>query len=440
MKNTSPYRLLRSLAAAAALAVYLPCAQAQAPVEIEIACFQGGYGIDFFEQCAREYEQEHPNVKIKLAGNPRIWEQLTPRFAAGTPPDVAWPGWGMNAWPLVFDGHFLPLDTYLDQPAHGDPRPWRETFMPSMLAKGQSEGKSYFIPYNLGAFGWWYNRKLFEANGWTAPKTYGEFLVLAEKMKAKGLAPVTFTGRYPAYPLRGFYLPWVISAGGLEVYTAAENLEPGAWKHPAFLRAAQTVIDLKKKEIFQTGCIGMNHTESQMEFLVGRAAMIPVGTWLYSEMKELLPAGFEMDFMLTPVYEDGKGEPSLIETAIDGFGWGVAAKSKHPDVGADFLRYMSSPAKAKAFLEQTGTLMGILIPGEVNPPPHLVTAARLAREAKRTWTGSINEWYPSMQTDLESAFLDLYNEEITPEQFVEECEEAATRIRNNPRIRKFKSQ
>ena len=61
-------------------------------VELDVACFQGGYGIDFFEKCAREYETGHPDVKVNIQGNPRIWEQLVPRFASNKVPDLCWPG------------------------------------------------------------------------------------------------------------------------------------------------------------------------------------------------------------------------------------------------------------------------------------------------------------------------------------------------------------
>ena len=55
---------------------------AGSPGEVEVASFQGGYGIDFFERAAREYEAKHPGVKIRVWGNPRVWEQLRPRFVA----------------------------------------------------------------------------------------------------------------------------------------------------------------------------------------------------------------------------------------------------------------------------------------------------------------------------------------------------------------------
>src|SRR5438552_6395609 len=115
--------------------------------EVEVASFQGGYGIDFFERAAREYEAKHPGVKLKVWGNPRVWEQLRPRFVAGSPPDLTYPGWGMDHWPLIYEGQVSPLDDALASPPAEGGGTWRDTFEPSLLRLGQYEGKQYMLPY-----------------------------------------------------------------------------------------------------------------------------------------------------------------------------------------------------------------------------------------------------------------------------------------------------
>jgi len=409
-------------------------------VELEIACFQGGYGLDFFLQCAREFEKLHPHVKVNLWGNPRVWDQLIPRFSAGTPPDLSWPGWGINMWALVFENQILQLDHYLQQPAYGVDKKWIDTFNPIIAAKGKFKGKYYIMQYNFDAFGIWYNINLFKKHGWNPPKTYEELLDLCEKIKQKNISPMTFTGRYPSYAIRGIYYPWVISWGGEEVYEKTFDMEPGAWKDPAFLKAAQCILEMKHKKNFQPGCIGMNHTESQMEFLVERAAMIPCGTWLHSEMRNLLPPDFKMGFFVCPGFKDGKGDPSAICAGGDGKAWIVPAKSKHPELAIEFLKYMSSPQKARQFMEQKGTLMAIKDLDTTNAPEYLKTPLRLVDESNYIWNPDHESWYPSFAASIKNAFLDLYNEIVTPEQFVEQLEKAAQNIRNDPSIQKFKKE
>jgi N-acetylglucosamine transport system substrate-binding protein len=195
---------------------------------------------------------------------------------------------------------------------------------------------------------------------------------------------------------------------------------------------------MKKLGNFQSGCIGMSHTESQMEFLVGRAAMIPCGTWLHSEMRELLPPDFEMEFMLCPHFADGKGDASLVAAGPDSKGWCIPAKAKHPDVAADFFRYMTAPSVVKRFVEEKGTLVAFRDLGEINAPEHLLKPLECVTRASRTWQADAHLWYPSFATEVINATRDLYNEMITPEEFVDLLEKAATRIREDPHIEKFR--
>lgn len=405
-------------------------------IELEVASFEGGYGLDFFEDAARQYEKTHPNVKIKVWGNPRIWEQLRVRFNQGDVPDLCWPGWGMDTWALVADGRVTEMDKYLDTNAYGRNVKWKDTFIPGMLDRGKLNGHYYIMPFNNNVFGWWYNVKMFKQHGWTPPKTYGELLTLCDKIKKAGVAPLTYQGKYPAYMIRGFMIPWVISSGGMQAYTDAQNLEPGAWKSPAFLQATRMMAELRDKGYFQKGAMGMTHTGSQMEFLLGKAAMIPCGTWLGSEMKTQIPPGFEMEYINPPVIEGGKGDPSVVSTGIET--WIIPKDAKHPDQAADFFKFMTSLDMARKFVVQKNTLMSIKGADETDLPKDLVAPARAMREAKTTYGTEFAEWYRKMNDGIEAAVADLLNGVTTPEQCCDAMEAAAEACRKDKSVPKHR--
>ena len=60
-----------------------------AVTELEIPVFAGGYGIAFYEETARQFEQQRPDVRVRVYGDPRIADQLRIRLIDGTPPDAA---------------------------------------------------------------------------------------------------------------------------------------------------------------------------------------------------------------------------------------------------------------------------------------------------------------------------------------------------------------
>lgn len=404
--------------------------------DLEVVAFKGGFGIDFYEQCAKEFQAKNPGLKIKLEGNPRTWEQLRPRFVGGNPPDLTFPGWGMDHWGLVEEGQLLALDDALKSPSADGKTPWGETFEPTLLKLGQRDGHQYMLPYYVMLYGWWHDPKVFAANGWKVPTTWDELLVLCEQIKSKGIAPITYQGQYPYYMVEGMLLPWCISSGGIEAANAAQNLEPGAWKSPAMLKAAQMIDELNTKGYFQKGATAMSHTEAQTEFLNGKAAMVPCGSWLYSEMKNVMPPGAQMEFMLPPVLTDGKGDKTAVLIGIEP--WMVPAAGKNPNAAVALFKSMTSLENAKKFVEQKGTLMSIKGSDEANLPDVLKVPAKVFRNAQSVFSNQYRQWYPEFEKELENALTSMLNKELTPEAFCDRVEAAAEKTRQDPAIKKYK--
>ena len=418
-----------------------PVAEAPAPVakptgKLEVVAFKGGYGIDFYQQAAKEFEGRNPGLSIEVTGNPKVWESLRPRMVAGTPPDLMFPGWGMDHWALVDEGQVLALDRALDGPADDGKGTWRETFDPNVLKLGQKDGKTYMLPLYTMVYGWWYDPGLFAANGWTPPRTYAELLTLSEKIKAKGIAPITYQGQYPYYMIEGMLLPWAASVGGTSAIDAAQNLQPGAWNSPAMLRSAEMIVELRDKGFFQSGATGMSHTEAQTGFLNRKAAMIPCGSWLESEMKETMPKGAKVAFFLPPVVEGGKGDPTMTIVRVEP--WMVPADAKNPDAAIAFYRYLTSLPKAKQFVQEKGTLMAIRGSDAGDLPESLRAPSQTVRAAKSLWSNRFRQWYPAFEKEIEGALTEMLNGG-TAQRFVDRCEAAAEKTRQDDSIKKYKA-
>ncbi|RYH93676.1 MAG: extracellular solute-binding protein, partial [Acetobacteraceae bacterium] len=322
----------------------------------------------------------------------------------GTPPDLMFPGWGMDHWALAEEEGLEPLDAALDGPpddgpGKDGPGKWRDTFEPALLKLGQLDGKQYVLPYYFNVMGWWYDPGVFKKHGWTPPSTYEELLALAPKIKAAGIAPITYQGQYPYYMVEGMLMPWAYSVGGQKAVDDAQSLEPGAWKSPAMLRAASMIAELKTKGFFQEGATGLSHTQSQQAFLEGKAAMIPCGTWLYSEMKKTMPAGSGMEYMLPPVVKGGAGDPKAILIGIEP--WMVPSGAKNKEGAIALFRYMTSLPVAKRFVEEKGTLMAIkgsdageLLPALVKP------SAAFKAAGTAVWSDQFRNWYPALEKEV----------------------------------------
>lgn len=402
------------------------------PVTVKV--FKGGYGDDFFIEAGEEYAKEH-NVEVKTEGDPRMWDRLRPDFVAGTPPDVSWPGWGFNYWQTVYDGQIEPMDAYLAMPPYGEESgTWRDSFDPELMKLGQYDGKQYLLPYHVNINGWWYNKTVFEKNGWTVPTTFEELLALGPKMKAAGVAPIAFQGKYPYYMLYGFIYPWAISSGGVQAWNDCQSLKPGAWKSEHILRAAKAVEQLRDAGFFLAGTNALDHIQSETQFLQGKAGMIPCGTWLYSEMQGSWPPGVVAEFMLPPVFADGKGDPTTVMVAIEPFV--IPSKGKNKDHGVNYFRYITSKDKALQFVEEKGTLMAIKGMEGAIYPENLRRPAEIFANAKSKWHSEYRFWYPELAQEAEKAMSALLEGKIGAQQFCDRLEAKAEETRNNPKIKK----
>jgi N-acetylglucosamine transport system substrate-binding protein len=402
---------------------------------IEVQTFKGGYDVDFFQKCAASYEKAHAGTKVQVDGNPRVWEQLQPRMVSGSPPDLMFPGWGMDHWALAEEGQVFDLTDALKSPG-ADGKPWGDSFESSLLKLGQLDGQQVTLPYYLMMYGWWYDPDVFAKNGWTVPKTFTELLVLAPKIKEKGIAPITFQGQYPYYLTYGMLMPWILSHGGEGALKACQNMEAGAWKSESVLAAAKMMEELRDKGFFQDGCISMSHTEAQQQFLNGKAAMVPCGTWLKAEMSKMMKPGTKLAFMRPPVIEGGKGDPSAIQVDIEP--WMVPTKAKDPNTAIDFFKHMTSLENAKAFVKEKGTLMAIKGSNEGEMPEELKIPAQMFKESNQVWAIQFRHWYKTFFKEMEDSITALVTKKLDAQGFCERLEKAAAAVRDDETIKKRK--
>ena len=407
-------------------------AQRTAGKEIEVSVFLGGYGLDFFQDVARSYERAHPGVKVSLWGDPRNIEKLRPRFLAGNPPDAFWAF--LPIWRLADGGALHALDKELDTPAYGQHVTWRESFLAGPLSTALVQGKTYFVPTDLSVFLIWYNVRMFREHGWRVPRTWPDFTDLCEKIKRAGIAPIAFQGRYPDYATP-ILLNLFQRKGGEGPLFALINIEKGAWLRPDLVKSARTLREMMVKGYFQPGCMGMTHTEAQMEFVNGRAAMVTCGTWLKAEMSNATPKGFEMSCFNYPAVPGGKGDPSVAGISL-GY-WCIPSKAANIKGGVDFLKWLTSLDNANKFCREKDTLFAVK-GADRYLAKELAPAVETIRRAKYTWVPMMSGWYPELAKRLGDGLASLMTGNITPEQFCRRMEEVSERIRRDPRTPKYR--
>lgn len=355
---------------------------------LDIPVLVAGYGAEFFEETAREFEKLRPGVTVRLYGDPRINDQVRTRVMAGEWPDATD---AVLLYPrLIAAGRIQNLETALDGPNwEGDAR-WRDTFRPGVLDRWSDQGGTgelagqeaqpaseavYGLPFAHAIWTIFYDKALFRRNGWEVPRTWDEFFLLCERMEAAGVAPLSLPGvtmRYGDAILRAAHHNLV----GDEGYAAYHALAPGTRSDPRFVRAADVLRRVATRHLIR-GWEGMTHTAAQIAFIDGRCAMTLSASWFANEMRGRLPEDFELGAMNLPVFADGITPVDTVQAQSGYYFLFRTGDAERERVTIDFFRFLTSRERARRFAALADAPVALVAATPEDYSPRMVETARL---------------------------------------------------------------
>ncbi|MEF2246025.1 ABC transporter substrate-binding protein [Paenibacillus sp. IITD108] len=324
-------------------------------VSLKIGIDENGYGRAWLDYAIDNFTKKYPNVKFEINASPAIYDMIKTKIAANSDTDMfdLFPGKiDSNSVKLIDAGKYEPIDELWERDVPDVPGlKLKDALLDGVYDNNpRYKGKSYNVPVGGYTTGWFFDKKLFEENGWNMnPQTWDEFLQLMETIKAKGVTPIVYAGVYPEYFHTFGFGPKqfeIAEINGtldklltdfrsmtLPKYSSAENI--AAWEKMA---------EIGKKGYVANGVAAINHTQSQMMVLQGKAALVPTGDWVGNEMKDATPEGFEWGFMTIPVGNDPNQTKWIMSDYTSG---GYVVWSGKPDLNKKW---------AKEFLLSLATL------------------------------------------------------------------------------------
>jgi N-acetylglucosamine transport system substrate-binding protein len=414
--------------------------------EVEIWIFDGGftdrYAVELHEPM---FEARWPDVTIDHHAAVDIGAELQARFVAGDPPDfINNSGDGqMDTAQLIADGQLYDISDLFDAPSWDDPNvPVRDTLVPGTIQLGTFDGTPYVLNYAFSVFGLWYNKTLFDDNGWAPPRTWDEMMALCAEIQAAGIAPWTYQGvtapRYMNWPL----LTMATKLAGPEILVPIDNLEEGAWRQDAILQSAEAIFRLAESGYFMEGTEGMEFRDAQAAWARGEAAIIPSGSWLENEEADAIAEDptFEMAYMLEPLLSDDAVMPYETLRATPGEPYVIPADANNPRGALEYMRAMLSQEGARGFIEMVSSLTSVL--GSADGVQLAAPGLNSAKDAFVAAGENIINWfYPTWYPTMENPGIDqatgrLLKADINPEQWADECEAVTKEIREDDSIGK----
>lgn len=410
---------------------------------LEVVIFNGGYGDEYGREHVDLYNAWAGSEVAKMSSTVEIASTLQSRFAGGNPPEVI-DNSGADLMPtatLVSDNQLADMTPLLDSPTIDDPNvKISDLLMSAVITTGSYDGVMRQLPYVFSLFAFWYSSTLFAEKGWEPAKTWDDFLGLCDKIKSTGLPPITHTGVHTQYMDR-ILLSLAVKHGGLDIMLNIDNLRPDAFDNESVKSAATAIRQLHDEEFIMPGSEGLDHTTSQAQWLQGRAAMIPCGSWLENEMRKQIPEGFDM--VTTPVPSLTAEDQLPFEAVYGGptENFIIAENSKNKLGGMQYLRLMLSNEAGARFAELTGSLIATRTATESlqNPTTALqsVAEARDAAGEENIFTLNFDVWYSKMNDARKREMANLINGRSTPDQYCAAMQKASDEVAQDPKIKKF---
>jgi len=255
---------------------------------------------------------------------------------SGKGPDIVMTPGPSTTLALVQSNHLLALDDYIKK-YNLDKR-----ILSPVLRTGEYKGHNYALPRTFETMVLYYNKTLFDKNGWAPPKTMAELNTIAEALLAKNITPFS-VGNGDWRPANEWHVSVVLNhyAGPEDIYKALKGEIP--WTDPVFAQAIDVL-----KNWYQKGWFGKNYfslTGDQQALLLakGEAGMAPNGTFSFDNMVAAFKqTGQELGVAPFPTLRDGLPYP--IYAIGTGSTMSINKDSANPDAAAAFLDYLYSDA------------------------------------------------------------------------------------------------
>ncbi len=409
---------------------------------LDVVIFKGGFGDNYAINVNDNlYGKLYPDAQITYAGIQGLGAQLQPRFVEGNPPDVIDnSGAGnLDMAALIAEGQLADLAPLMAAPAYDtEGATFADTLVPGSQATGVYDGKQLYLNWALTVIGVWYSQSWMQSNNYTYPTTWNDFIALCEEIKAAGVAPFGTTGVHPQY-IKNFMFDQMLYKHDPAAAIAIDNLEPDAWKSQAVTDVLTALYQLAEKDLMLPGWEALDHTQSQAEWLQGKAAFLPCGTWLENEMGDLVPEGFDMVVAPTPSLEgDQLPFEAIIATAGEPFI--VPSQAKNVAGGMEWLRLLFSKEGGRFFAEDTKSLSVVVGSGDGLDlgTSFASTQQAIANAGENTFpTASYQGWYKDLQDETRFQLLALMQKQISIEEFQDLAQEMADQVAEDDAIPKY---
>ena len=277
--------------------------------------------LEFWQSIADRYMAANPDVKVEIIGNPSsnvtVFDYEKTLLGTDQFPDVMVM---QNPADFVPSGALLAFEDgdldYLIDPE-----------------VGKIGGKQYVANYKKQIIGVFYNKDMFAANGIEVPNTWDELVAACDKLLAAGIQPIAqgMKDGWPQAQLANMFAGTDLLAKDPH-WGAKRNANEVKFNNPDLAKGMQKYQTLCTK-YSGDNITGISYTQMLELFFTGKAAMLPIGSWVNAEVAKGLQ-DFEVGWFPIP----GDENANVVSVFVNE-GLSIGSHTKYPEVCKDFIHY-----------------------------------------------------------------------------------------------------
>jgi raffinose/stachyose/melibiose transport system substrate-binding protein len=324
------------------------------------------------------FNAAHPSTPVTLDVQAGANGDKKIRMAvlSGKGPDIVMTPGPSTTLALVQSDHLLPLDDCIKKYSLD------KRILGPMLKTGDYKGHNYALPRTFETMVLYYNKTLFDKNGWQAPKTIADLDALAGAMQAKNITPFS-VGNGDWRAANEWHVSVILNhhAGPDNVAKALRGEIP--WTDPVFVKAIDTLNDWYQKGWFGKNYFSLTGDQQALLLAKGESGMAPNGTFSFDNMVAAFKqTGQELGVAAFPSLREGVPYPLYVVGS--GSTMSINKNSANPDAACDFLDYLYSDA----FYDRISKDW----PGDWNLPLTSINEARLAKNVSPLFAATFSNF------------------------------------------------
>lgn len=314
--------------------------------EIKLIHYATGVMPDAFDSLAKTFNEQHNKLNLKAINmDMESYKQsIKVMLAGGRPADILMTWAGYRTQYLVNTGAIEPIDELWEKAQ------LHKQFSSSTARSMTYNNHKYAIPLSKHIVAIFYNKKVFQENNIDIPTTWDEFLVVAEKLKSKGIIPIAL-GSKERWPAQFWFDYLLVRTAGYE-YRSRLMVGDASYNDPQVKKVYTLWKDLIERGFFNENANSFDSDEASKMLYDGKVAMTLNGTWTMSYFENTLgwQASIDYDIFSFPVID-----PAITAVTVEVMDVIIQSKLGNVDETEQVMEYFTRVENLMKLNHRSGT-------------------------------------------------------------------------------------